>query len=237
MFKKHDKFMTPKDETKIWRYMDFAKFVNLLATKSLFFVRSDKFYDPFEGLIPKGQEQWDLDDSYPNMVKRSVWHRKFTTINCWHMNPVESAAMWDLYVKNGDGVAIQSTIMNFKNSIHKTDKEICLLKVNYADYNVDMFSSEDEYEPYIHKRTSFNHENEVRALYIAPYDKDIEAYDENTKPPFDFGVDVTCDVEVLIEQIYISPTSPDWFVNLVRSVCKTYGLDKKVKKSTLYEIN
>ncbi len=53
MFEEHPCFNTPSDDTKIWRYMDFTKFVNLLDTKSLFFVRSDKFDDPFEGLYPE----------------------------------------------------------------------------------------------------------------------------------------------------------------------------------------
>lgn len=229
MFKQHPSFNTPSDVTKIWRYMDFTKFVYLLDTQSLFFVRSDKFDDPFEGLIPKANEQWDLDDEYNQMVKRSKSHRKFTTITCWHMNDYESAAMWDLYLKNGDGVAIQSTIINFKNSLDKTDKEIYLGEVDYIDYDND-FMSNDIYAPYTHKRISFEHEKEVRAVYVAPYD-------DNNEPLFEFGVPIECDVKVLIEKIYISPTAPTWFEELVRSICGKYGLDKKIIKSNLYKVN
>ncbi|PEY43143.1 hypothetical protein CN895_24105 [Bacillus cereus] len=236
MFKQHPSFNTPNDVTKIWRYMDFTKFVHLLDTESLFFVRSDKFYDPFEGLIPKANEWWDIDDEYNQMVKRSKSHRKFTTITCWHSNDYESAAMWDLYLKNGDGVAIQSTIINFKNSLVKTDKEIYLGEVDYIDYDTDMMMSNDIYAPYTHKRISFKHEREVRAVYAAPYDDNIEACGENIEPLFEFGVPIKCDVEVLIEKIYISPTAPDWFEKLVRSVCEKYELDKKIIKSKLYTV-
>ena len=48
-------FESPQDENaKIWRYMDFTKFVNLLDTSKLFFPRADKLGDPFEGSFPRG---------------------------------------------------------------------------------------------------------------------------------------------------------------------------------------
>ena len=41
---------SPKNENaKIWRYMDFTKLVSLLEKRALFFCRSDKLGDPFEG--------------------------------------------------------------------------------------------------------------------------------------------------------------------------------------------
>ena len=35
--------------------------------------------------------------------------RDCTAVNCWHINEHESAAMWDLYLKSNEGIAIQST--------------------------------------------------------------------------------------------------------------------------------
>ena len=45
--------VTPSGNEKIWRYLDFAKFINILDKKSLFFSRVDKLGDPFEGSFPK----------------------------------------------------------------------------------------------------------------------------------------------------------------------------------------
>ena len=43
MFKEHKAYRTPKDENaKIWRYMDFTKFVSMLDKSALFFTRVDK---------------------------------------------------------------------------------------------------------------------------------------------------------------------------------------------------
>ena len=43
----------PKNEDPVWRYMNFEKFANILATESLFFTRADKYDDKFEGYVPQ----------------------------------------------------------------------------------------------------------------------------------------------------------------------------------------
>ncbi|MGE6365186.1 hypothetical protein ACQKD9_15530 [Bacillus paramycoides] len=243
MFEPHICFNTPSDDIKIWRYMDFTKFMNLLDTQSLFFVRSDKFDDPFEGLYPRANKGWwtvgneGEYDYRKHMELINAWHRKHTTINCWHMNNYESAAMWDLYLKNGDGIAIQSTVLNFKNSLNVTDKVVYLGEVNYIDYYDQLIPSENIYAPYTYKRKSFEHEREIRAVYTVPnkYEEPgvINVHEDS---PVQFGTPIECSIETLIENIYVSPNSPKWFEELVRSVCKKYGLEKEIIKSKLYEV-
>src|SRR5258708_24184794 len=46
-------------ESKIWKYMDLAKFVSLLSTKSLYFACPFQFHDSAEGSLPKSHmEAW-----------------------------------------------------------------------------------------------------------------------------------------------------------------------------------
>lgn len=55
MYKPHPVFKPElSDNTRLWRYMDFTKFVSVLSTRSLFFVRLDKLTedDPWEGTFP-----------------------------------------------------------------------------------------------------------------------------------------------------------------------------------------
>lgn len=40
-------------DTKIMRYMDFAKFISILENKELYLTRADKFEDPLEGSLPE----------------------------------------------------------------------------------------------------------------------------------------------------------------------------------------
>jgi hypothetical protein len=54
VYKEHQVFEKPTDEnTRIWRYLDFTKFVSLLDRQALFFTRVDKLGDAFEGSSSK----------------------------------------------------------------------------------------------------------------------------------------------------------------------------------------
>ena len=45
----------PEDtDSRIWRYMDFTKYVSLLQHRGVFFGRADRLGDPFEGSISRG---------------------------------------------------------------------------------------------------------------------------------------------------------------------------------------
>lgn len=50
-------FGTPSRDRRIWRYMSLAKFMSLLDTRALFFARSDRLGDPFEGSYPIANRQ------------------------------------------------------------------------------------------------------------------------------------------------------------------------------------
>ncbi len=42
----------PPDDTPLWRYLDFARFMALLDSASLWFARADTFSDPYELAVP-----------------------------------------------------------------------------------------------------------------------------------------------------------------------------------------
>jgi hypothetical protein len=114
----HKCFKQPQSENiRLWRYMDFTKFVSLIISRSLFLCRSDLFDDPFEGSYPKAnvelrpQVYKDIQgDQFEKMMAQKVnfskWIREWTYLNCWHANDYESAAMWNLYSKTNEAVAI-----------------------------------------------------------------------------------------------------------------------------------
>lgn len=45
----HPNLIIPPNETVLWRYMDFARFIDLLERRVLWFPRADQFDDPLEG--------------------------------------------------------------------------------------------------------------------------------------------------------------------------------------------
>ena len=84
-------------------------------------------------------------------------------------------------------------------------------------------------KPYSRKRRSFEHEREVRALVLRIPDFS----NSDWKPVIDNGISIPIDIEKLVLEIYVSPTSPPWFYELVRSVVKKYGYTFPVVQSDL----
>jgi hypothetical protein len=175
--KDHPVFKRPANlNIKIWRYMDFTKFVSMLERQGLFFSRADKLGDPFEGSVPRTQVGYPyagLMKHDPNMkgdeLKKAVRdfskameaQRKWTAINCWHMNDHESAAMWRLYAKTDEAISICSTF----NKLRESPDEKCYLGVvKYIDYDKEWLPDGNLLYPFVHKRLSFAHERELRAV-------------------------------------------------------------------------
>lgn len=42
-------YEVPDKDSRLWRYMDFTKYVSMLSTSGLYFSRADSFDDHFEG--------------------------------------------------------------------------------------------------------------------------------------------------------------------------------------------
>lgn len=52
----HPSMNTPKENYRIWRYMDIPSFLSLLVEESLTFTSASLMEDKFEGTIPKPTE-------------------------------------------------------------------------------------------------------------------------------------------------------------------------------------
>ncbi|MEM5669932.1 hypothetical protein AAHB59_18150 [Bacillus cereus] len=229
--------------------MDFTKFMSMLDKEEIFFTRSDRFADKFEGTFPKANREMRPDTykdilipKYQEQVFKRLdeivtYGRKFITINCWHMNEYESAAMWDLYLKSGEGIAIQSNVGRLIESFAHSPQKILIGKVEYKDFNKDFVSGEEPVDLFIYKRKSFEHEREIRAIHQYPFVLSDEGWiDDKAEPPIEYGVGIQCDIRVLIEKVYISPTAPGWFEELVRSMCDKFNLNIDVIRSELSEL-
>lgn len=222
---------------KVWRYMDFTKFVSLLDRKVLYFSRADLFGDAFEGAMPRRNDRYySLDGINPYTPERSKALseirervRKNVFMNCWHMNERESAAMWKLYARSNEAIAIQTTFQALHNCL---PPKTHLGAVQYIDYENDFIPEDSFLRPFMYKRKSFEHEREVRALiYTRP--EDSESYVGYAFE--DIGRTVPVKLNDLIETVYVAPTSTKWFVSLVESVMKKYQLDKRPVLSSLDE--
>lgn len=234
----HPAFPVPDNpKIKIWRYMDFTKFVSMLDHQGVFFPRASKLGDPFEGSYSRGNEALrptlyknapNIASAFQRMSPFMRWARDWTMISCWHMNEHESAGMWKLYAKTSEAIAIQSTYELLRESLHQS---LQIGVITYIDYEKEWMPENNTFYPYMHKRKSFEHERELRAISQDLPQKGSEA-DIKATPPAD-GVWESVDLSKLVERIFVAPTSPPWFQELVQNVAHNYRLDKPVIRSSL----
>ena len=236
---RHRAFVPPSDpDTKIWRYMDFTGFVDMLSHAGLFFCRVDRFDDPFEGSIPRRwlEESKIEDDSLGNTgisrpaivaISREelLKQRPWVLVNCWHMNEGESVAMWKLYAGSSRAICIQSTYGKLDEAL---DSGLFIGKVNYISYEDDDIPIGNLFWPIMHKRKSFEHERELRAVSC-----DVPSATTGNNAPPEYGEWRSVDLDALIDVVYVAPSAPRWFAELVENVSKKYDLQKPVKHSSL----
>jgi len=177
--------------------------------------------------------------------------RQLHFINCWHLGDDESDAMWKLYCGVHEGVCIQSTFGSLVESLKNIEEPVYIGKVRYIDYRREVINEGDGFAPYIHKRRAFQHENELRAMLWRFNETDYgyfhadgsKATKENytysqilNKFPQRMGIDVPLDIPALVKAVYVSPTSPAWFNELVASAIERYGFRLKLEQSALSEL-
>lgn len=219
---------TPPDGEIIWRYMSLDKYIDLIYRKELFLCRLDKFVDPWEGTWTKQEKKtvppWGEDDTVLQEFK------KFSFINCWHMNQYESAAMWDLYSSKDAGIAIKTTIEKLKESLKEESEDLHIGKVQYEDNYDDVEqcilgnSDLPTLAPVFRKRKSFEHEKEVRLVFWTTDHK-----------PFYYA---KVDLRELFDYVYLSPTMEDWLVESIKGISKKFGIEENLFiKSDLYNQN
>jgi hypothetical protein len=252
---RHGTETLPEDlDARIWRYVDFTKFVHMLDRKSLFFCRPDCLDDRFEGtwgsasrknieeelresIRKGGNVVGGLEHQLQGHRRNAAYMRQVVAVNCWHLNPYESAAMWKLYIYADQGIAIRSSVSKLIKSF-PDDKNILIHvgMVKYIDFETDSIPSGNYLSPFLYKRKSFEHERELRAIASKAeiIETDTEFSMTVLDQPFTMpGENISVDIAMLIESIYLAPGSPDWISELVASVANHYGLSVPIVKSKL----
>jgi hypothetical protein len=227
MFKEHPACELPDDQKiKLWRYMSFAKFISILDKNALFFSRSDKLDDAFEGTFPKTNIMHG-DDPFmiPEMRSLSMQFRGMVCLNSWYISEYESEGMWHRYSKPDEGIAIQSTISRLIRCFKDTDYEINIGKVKYIDYEKECIPTWNATYQFLYKRKQFENERELRATTILSHPRELKDYE--------MGIYVPVNINILIEVVYLSPKVQKWFCELVKSIMEKYNLHEEVKRSTL----
>jgi hypothetical protein len=232
-------------DTVLWRYVDLCKWLDLLQTSELHLTRADQMEDRWEGAFSEVNiavrpamygEHWDMMAS--SMAQMYRFARTHTYLNCWYMGECESAGMWKIYDAEGKGVAIRSTAGRLKGSLTGIrEQRVSGAKVQYVDYKTTYIPEGNMFFPYVHKRSSFAHENEYRLLTL--WTPDVLETDERGNairtepevPPLFLREAV--DLDHLVEAVYVSPEAPGWVARVVGEVTGKYMPGLAIRHSDL----
>jgi len=252
MYQPDSNFQLPEDCSKIWRFMNFDKFHDLLETSALFFCRADKLGEKFEGILPdanlkKRRENYEKNstgdgwtvikrkrkDITPQLLDhdeslRNEDYRKAVCISCWHINDDEDNLMWRSYLGDEDGVAITSSVKRLKESFKGANKDIRIGKVHYINYQTQEISQnpENNLSVFMHKNKEFKEENELRIIYGPSEKWDAEEVQEG-------GKHILVDLNTLVDEVFLKPGSGEDFFQCVSKVANEHKLNSKIKKSAL----
>lgn len=228
-----DKIKLPL-ETKVWRYMDFEKFIVLLNSSSLHFTRIDKLGDNLESIIPseiiansKNQYPKSNPEEFSNSIHK---HRNQLRVNCWHIGKDESVAMWKIYCSNNLGVAIETTLKRIIDSFQGGSERIHLEKINYDGFDKDYFCHANLLYPAINKLASYRFENELRLIfYGSDTDGQLSARTKETEN----GNLIRIELDKLIDSICLSPNVPEGFENIIEHLREKNSMKFKIHKSII----
>ena len=217
----------PEDNnTIVWKYLDLSKFLDMLMSQQLFMSRSDKFEDQYEGTFsePTFEEIKKIAANNPKFLDYYKSHREKVVISSWHINEYESFAMWQIFTKNNEGLAIQSTIGRLKKALQPERAiEQYIGNVNYIDYKKEYIPFDDTFFPFLFKRKSFQYEREVRII------SDVSVQNISVNE----GLKINVDLNQLIEKIHIHPKSENWYKKLVIELVSKLDFKIEIEKSDL----
>lgn len=224
--------------------MDFAKFVALISTGYLYFSRADRLGDPYEGSVPRAnvglrpkiyaEELRRAGSKFKGVLGKYDeyidWSRQWTFVSCWHANWHESAAMWNLYARTDQAVAIRT---QYQTLIQLLAPDFYVGEVSYIDYEKDWMPEGNSFYPFMHKRVSFAHEHEVRAIcQNLPDSGDAKQIDMSAVNDGK-GVPVRVELDQLIQSVFVAPACDHWFVEALRAVMDQFEIAAKIHPSSL----
>jgi hypothetical protein len=166
---------------------------------------------------------------------RLIMLRSRVVCNCWHLSEQESDAMWKIY-GSGIGVMIVSTVKRLRAAIKgaysgifcsPNPQEYTIAPVRYVDEkNVSRLSDFYSQRPWLLKRMSFAHEQEIRVSHELPW---------MIIDPESPGMLIEIDSQKLISEIILSPFNPPWadrpVASAIKIILESRGIAVPIRRS------
>ena len=139
------------------------------------------------------------------------------------MNYEQSAEMWESYSSIEEGVAIKSSAKRLAVSMYNEKLgPMHIAPVKYGVVSEEEVDLSHALALLFYKRPQFEFEKEFRALLFYAKGADemmpaegVDDFEFTITVP-EFGQKMLVNLDVLIDEIYVSPSAPLWFYELVQ---------------------
>jgi hypothetical protein len=223
-----------KGRTILRRYLDLPKLIDLLRTGELFLGQASRFEDRLEGTLPEGIRRSirNTEGLVAQHGDPTEWERKNrerTYLGCWSLGAKDNMALWKLYGRTNESVAITTTVESMSKVAPQWARygKVSIKKIRYIDHDGRLpdgvYAFDDGVFGFKHLAYAF--EKEVRIVMTCPTSE--VALDMQP------ALRVPIDVNTFLRSIVVAPEAGDWFFNLVEEIAKKYGVSKPVRRSAL----
>lgn len=225
-------------ETPVYRFTTVERVLQLIAHRKNTLVSPSKWKDPFENMLARLIIRQSNGETIQNP------HRNLVYAQCWTFTE-ETDATWRIYVPNGNGVRIKTTVHKLHQSLYESQGPHAKLScyIGRVDYKTegeltDLFSQRTwvlnhlfssgplgRAESLLFKRSAFEHENEIRLIFLDNLiqgENDLYHY---TLDPSDVIMDITFD-----------PRMDDALYETYSSIIRKLDYSGRIGKSSLYRI-
>lgn len=216
------------------RYLDLPKLVDFLRTGELFLGQASRFEDSLEGTLPEGirrsiREQTDYVAKHGDPTEWENKNKDRTYLGCWTLGAKDNMALWKLYGRTAESVAITTTVEKLTIAAPQWAQygKVNVKKVRYIDHagrSPDGAYSFDD-GVFGFKHVAYAFEKEVRIVITRPMP---EVIGEGPR-----ALRVPVNVNSFLQSIVVAPEAGDWFFDLVADIARKYDVVKPARRSAL----
>jgi hypothetical protein len=170
-------------------------------------------------------------------------------VNCWHGAGHESVAMWKIYGSPGTGVAMVTNAGRLESSLAANNENLYLGAVHYTDPNFFQIGTPNGFDNIMRKRANYSYEQEVRlvhwhtgemhdALANFAWNEELMRFEDLIQDtrPIRPGMSLSCDIEIMVEKVIISPFAPSWYEPMIDRLKKRLDYKFTVQRSQLFDV-
>jgi hypothetical protein len=246
-------------DDSILRYMNYQQFKELFHT-GLKLTKASKYAqdDPFEGefidlvyqiaqdckisIERNGRKTYQID----SLKEEGRKVREKSYVSCWTLSKRENVALWKIYGKDKNSIALKSTIFLLKqefdaflqaskgnDAVLKKLSKHQIVKVKYIDHRTkelevfERFCKMHPSEILHYKNIAYEYEAEVRVIFDGVGLNDTEP--TMISETYTIGINP----QVFATEIVVSPFADDWFYDLVQHEMEEFDMAALVQWSSL----